>query len=187
MPIQQINGLPPLPFPAIPTAYDESLSFMELVTKLWNSMAEIITAVNANTAQINSILTQLENLPSAQDYQNLSDALTAEIANRQAADTLVQTTLTALINNIALNYVSTEDLETEYIIGGVTFEIMTQAEYDVLTEYTPKRVYFVMTDAEHIVIKFGGATVGTATIAGDFISTMKNANRGGVIPFTPDE
>lgn len=208
MPIQYINGLPPLPFPAIPTAYDESLSFMELVTKLWNSIAEIITVCNANsdaittiTAAIETINAALENVPSEQDVQQLqtdvaalqltagtlTDGLTQEIENRQNADTLIQSTLTAMINDIALNYVSTNDLEHDYLVGGVTFQILTQAQYDALTEYTPLRVYFVIGDSDHMTIKYGGSSVGGGSIAGNFVNTMKNANRGGVIPFTPDE
>ena len=208
MPIASIPPLRPLPVPILPESYELSLSYMELLTKVWNSLADIITAVNTNTASIatinaaiDAINAALENVPSEQDVQQLqtdvaalqltagtlTDGLAQEIENRQNADTLIQSTLTAMINDIALNYVSTNDLEHDYLVGGVTFQIMTQQQYDALTEYTPLRVYFVIGDSDHMTIKYGGSSVGGGSIAGNFVNTMKNANRGGVIPFTPDE
>lgn len=198
---------PAFPVPVLPQSFDTSLSYYELLAKLMEQCQALTAACNENTTtigQINTIIAQMQETISHMASEevveqmqsditalqgttgSLETGLAAEIEARQNADTFLQSTLTALINNIATEYVSREELETDYMVGGVTFQIMTQQQYDALTSYVPLRVYFVIGDSDHLTIKYGGGTVGGGSIAGNFTETMRNANTGGVIPFVAD-
>lgn len=136
-----------------------------------------LTATNVQDA-LDEVVAAIPTVPSTYDaddinYDNTTSGLTA-------------TNIQNAVDELATGHISRHELETDYLVGGVTFQILTQQQYDALTSYIPLRVYFVIGDNDHLTIKYGGGTVGGGSIAGNFTETMRNVNRGGVIPFVAD-
>lgn len=73
----------PFPVPVLPTVFDESLSYYELLAKLWQQVNELTALVNSETETVNSLISRIETdiLPLIPRVENLEDA-TADLLER---------------------------------------------------------------------------------------------------------
>ena len=165
MPISPLQGLPPLPFPAIPSSYDESLSFMELLCKIWNACSELITAQNATAAAVTQLQSdvfqlqeQIGDVPQlAADVAQLQIDLAAETqARSDGYDTLygqINQVRTLVINE----YVDNQTFDAA-LGGGIRFMLITRAAYDELDPPDPSIIYFVQ-DGDTLIPYYRGGVV----------------------------
>lgn len=87
----------PCPVPVLPTVFDESLSYYELLAKLWQQCKELTDLVNAETIEvnrlrekINEILPYIDQLATiSEEMQQLSESLSSlqdELYNAETGD-----------------------------------------------------------------------------------------------------
>lgn len=165
MPISPLQGLPPLPFPAIPSSYDESLSFMELLCKIWNACSELITAQNATAAAVTQLQSdvfqlqeQIGDVPQlAADVAQLQTDIAAEIQNRQTQYDSLYAQINGVRNMVIADYVSNDDL-ADVLAGGIKFILISAADYAELTEYDSSTIYAVIGSDSRIKFYFRGQT-----------------------------
>lgn len=209
----RILPIPPaFPVPVLPQAFDESLSYYELLTNLMNAINTAIQQINQNTGDIETLQTaisglsvnltemqtaiddlqtQIDGLPA--QVQTVSDALQQEILDRTDADDSLARQIAGVSNLVQTLYVSFEDLEGDYLLGGITFQLLTQAEFDTLEsagQLVAKRVYFIDTGS-NIVIRYhyasGENPVMNAQATGLFSFAFGNRGQNITGVFTPDE
>lgn len=200
-----IPPIPPaFPVPVLPQAFDTSLSYYELLAKLTETINTISVQVNQNTAniaalsgsisQIQSAITEIQaeigNLPA--EFQQLSADLAAETQARIDGDGSLAGDIASFKNIVFTNYVTFTDLDNDYLVNGITFEILTQQEYDALTEYVAKRVYFIW-NGNTIVIQYHDTTSDAGTrlafgssATGLFNPELRGVLNGGVFNFIPE-
>ena len=108
----------PCPVPVLPTVFDESLSYYELLAKLWQQVKELTDLVNAETVDINYLRSKIDEiLPYIDDLAHMGERFSAlESALRELTDALydentgdiveIRAQLQTLGDNIgvALNY-----------------------------------------------------------------------------------
>lgn len=201
-----IPPIPPaFPVPVLPQAFDTSLSYYELLAKLTETINTISVQVNQNTANIaalsvnisqiqsaiSEIQTEIGNLPA--EFQQLSADLAAETQARIDGDGSLAGDIASFKNIVFTNYVTFGDLENGYLVNGITFQLLTQAEFDALEtagQLVAKRVYFIDTGS-NIVIRYHYADGETPVMNGRATGLFSFAfgNRGQSITgvFTPDE
>lgn len=201
-----IPPIPPaFPVPVLPQAFDTSLSYYELLAKLTETINTISVQVNQNTAniaalsgsisQIQSAITEIQteigNLPA--EFQQLSADLAAETQARIDGDGSLAGDIASFKNIVFTNYVTFTDLDNDYLVNGITFELLTQAEFDALEaagQLVAKRVYFIDTGA-NIVIRYhyanGETPVMNAQATGLFSFAFGNRGQNITGVFTPDE
>lgn len=73
----------PFPVPVLPTVFDESLSYYELLAKLWQQCNELTELVNAETAAVNSIISQFDGV-----IERITALETGQAAIAQNVETL---------------------------------------------------------------------------------------------------
>lgn len=195
---------PAFPVPVLPQVFDTSLSYYELLAKLTETINAISVQVNQNTANIAALSAAITNISEAvsqlqetvgelpAEFQQLSDDLAAEIRAREDADNSLAQQLAGWANIMQTQYVSFADLENDYLVNGITFEILTQQEYDALTEYVAKRVYFIW-NGNTIVIQYHDTTSDAGTrlafgtsATGLFNPELRGVLNGGVFNFIPE-
>ncbi len=192
---------PAFPVPVLPQVFDTSLSYYELLAKLTETLNAVTVQVNQNTANIaalskniqqiqqdiSEIREEIGNIPA--EVQTLADDLAAEIAARQDADNSLAQQLANWTNIVQTQYVSFDDLENDYLLGGITFQMLTQEEYDALENKVPRRVYFIWTGSS-IVIRYQYSETNSVVInsqaIGQFMPDFQNVIRGGVFDFVPE-
>ena len=182
MPISPLQGLPPLPFPVIPSSYDESLSFMELLCKIWNACSELITAQNATAAAVTQMQEQIAGLPQLSDVvAQLQLDLAAETqARSDGYDTLygqINQVRTLVINE----YVDNQTFDAT-LSGGIKFNLIAKAAYDALTEYDSHTVYVVYDTDNSFKFWYMGqhATCCEPSTWGEINSSMYSHNSSGI-------
>ena len=144
-----IQSMPPIfPVPVLPQVFDTSLSYYELLAKLTETINTCITSINSISATIATVqaqITQIEseigNVP--EEIAQLNSDLAAEAETRANADESILGRIGGLAIRLETEYVTFEDLDTDYLVSGVTFEYITKEEYDELSAYVAKRVYIV--------------------------------------------
>lgn len=210
---------PAFPVPVLPQVFDTSLSYYELLAKLTQAVNAVTVQVNQNTANIASLTSsvqqiqqsletltgtvtnmqtaiteiqgQLDGIP--EQVQAVSGALTQEIADREAADLSLAQQIARVSNLLQTAYVSYDDMDNDYLLGDITFQLLTQAEFDALEtagQLVAKRVYFIDTGS-NIVIRYhyadGETPVMNAQASGLFNFTFGTAAPNITGTFTPDE
>lgn len=203
---------PAFPMPVLPQSFDMSLSYYELLCNLMNAINTAIQQINENTGNIETLQTainglsvnltemqtaiddlqtQIDGLPA--QVQTVSDALQQEIADRTDADESLALQIAGVKNLVQTFYVSFEDLEGDYLCGGITFQLLTQAEFDALEaagQLIAKRVYFIDTGS-NIIIRYhyasGENPVMNAQATGLFSFAFGNRGQSITGVFTPDE
>jgi hypothetical protein len=196
---------PAFPVPVLPQVFDTSLSYYELLAKLTETINAVSAQVNQNTANIaansasistlaaavESMQQQLDGIPS--QVADLTAALAQEVSDREAGDNLIQDQLAELKNTVYSLYVSYEDMATDYLLGDVTFHLLTQEAFDALEaagQLVEKRVYLIDTGS-NIVIKLGTSSGGTLTFltpnAGNFEPRIEGQLATISGTFVPDE
>lgn len=85
--MSEFSNIPPVgipcPVPVLPTVFDDSLSYYELLAKLWQQVNELTALVNSETETVNSLIERIETdiLPLLPRVENLEDA-TADLLER---------------------------------------------------------------------------------------------------------
>lgn len=189
---------PAFPVPVLPQVFDTSLSYYELLAKLTQAVNAVTVQVNQNTANIASLTSSVQQIQQSLDgipeqVQAVSNSLTQEIADREAADLSLAQQIARVSNLLQTAYVSYDDMDNDYLLGDITFQLLTQAEFDALEtagQLVAKRVYFIDTGS-NIVIRYHYADGETPVMNGRATGLYSFAfgNRGQSITgvFTPDE
>lgn len=203
---------PAFPVPVLPQVFDTSLSYYELLAKLTEQINAAIIQINTNTGDISALKStvseiaetsaqmqiaiaelqeQIAGVPQA--VADLTAALATETAERIEGDGNLAAQIAAVSNRLQTFYPTFDDLETLYLLGGLTFQLLTQSEFDEIEragQLVPKRIYFIDTGA-NIVIRYHYATGSTPTMNAQ-ASGIYNFRFNGMAPhirgtFTPDE
>lgn len=192
---------PAFPVPVLPQVFDTSLSYYELLAKLTQAVNAVTVQVNQNTANIASLTSSVQQIQQSieslsgipEQVRTVSDALTQEIADREAADLSLAQQIARVSNLLQTAYVSYDDMDNDYLLGDITFQLLTQAEFDALEtagQLVAKRVYFIDTGS-NIVIRYHYVDGETPVMNGRATGLYSFAfgNRGQSITgvFTPDE
>lgn len=189
---------PAFPVPVLPQVFDTSLSYYELLAKLTQAVNAVTVQVNQNTANIASLTSSVQQIQQSLDgipeqVQAVSNSLTQEIVDREAADLSLAQQIARVSNLLQTAYVSYDDMGNDYLLGDITFQLLTQAEFDALEtagQLVAKRVYFIDTGS-NIVIRYHYADGETPVMNGRATGLYSFAfgNRGQSITgvFTPDE
>lgn len=189
---------PAFPVPVLPQVFDTSLSYYELLAKLTQAVNAVTVQVNQNTANIASLTSSVQQIQQSLDgipeqVQAVSNSLTQEIADREAADLSLAQQIARVSNLLQTAYVSYDDMGNDYLLGDITFQLLTQAEFDALEtagQLVAKRVYFIDTGS-NIVIRYHYTDGETPVMNGRATGLYSFAfgNRGQSITgvFTPDE
>lgn len=196
---------PAFPIPVLPQVFDTSLSYYELLAKLTETINAVSAQVNQNTANIAAISASISTLAAAVERMqqqldgipaqvaDLTAALTQEVSDREAGDNLIQDQLAELKNKVYTLYVSYADMDADYLLGDVTFHLLTQEAFDALEaagQLVEKRVYLIDTGS-NIVIKLGTSAGGTLTFltpnAGNFEPRIEGQLATISGTFVPDE
>lgn len=189
---------PAFPVPVLPQVFDTSLSYYELLAKLTQAVNAVTVQVNQNTANIASLTSSVQQIQQSLDgipeqVQAVSNSLTQEIADREAADLSLAQQIARVSNLLQTAYVSYDDMDNDYLLGDITFQLLTQAEFDALEtagQLVAKRVYFIDTGS-NIVIRYHYTDGETPVMNGRATGLYSFAfgNRGQSITgvFTPDE
>lgn len=144
-----IPTIPPaFPVPVLPQSFDTSLSYYELLAKLTETINVCVSAVNTISATISTVQAQIAEIESEignvpEEIAQLNSDLAAEIETRANADESILGRIGGLAIRLETEYATFEDLDTDYLVNGVTFEYITKADYDELSAYVAKRVYIV--------------------------------------------
>lgn len=201
-----IPPIPPaFPVPVLPQVFDTSLSYYELLAKLTETINAISVQVNQNTANLAALSATITNISDAvsqlqeavgelpAEFQQLSDDLAAEIRAREDADDSLARQIAGWAGIMENQYVKFADLENDYLVNGITFQLLTQPEFDALEaagQLVAKRVYFIDTGA-NIVIRYhyesGETPVMNAQATGLFSFAFGNRGQNITGVFTPDE
>lgn len=189
---------PAFPVPVLPQVFDTSLSYYELLAKLTQAVNAVTVQVNQNTANIASLTSSVQQIQQSLDgipeqVQAVSNSLTQEIADREAADLSLAQQIARVSNLLQTAYVSYDDMDNDYLLGDITFQLLTQAEFDALEtagQLVAKRVYFIDTGS-NIVIRYH-YTDGETPVMNAQASGLLNFTFGAAAPnitgtFTPDE
>lgn len=206
---------PAFPVPVLPQVFDTSLSYYELLAKLTQAVNAVTVQVNQNTANIASLTSSVQQIQQAleslgetvsgmqtaiteiqeqldgvpAEVQELIDGLAQEKQERQDADQALAQQLANWANLVQAQYVSYEDLEGDYLLGGITFQMLTMEEYEALAQKVPRRVYFIWTGST-IVIRYQytetNSVVVNSQAIGQFMPDFQNFVRGGVLNFVPE-
>lgn len=192
---------PAFPVPVLPQVFDTSLSYYELLAKLTQAVNAVTVQVNQNTANIASLTSSVQQIQQSieslsgipEQVQAVSNSLTQEIADREVADLSLAQQIARVSNLLQTAYVSYDDMDNDYLLGDITFQLLTQAEFDALEgtgQLVAKRVYFIDTGS-NIVIRYHYADGETPVMNGRATGLYSFAfgNRGQSITgvFTPDE
>lgn len=173
-----ISNLPPIfPVPVLPQSFDTSLSYYELLAKLTESMNNIASTVNSLSSAVTvlqstvfQIQEQVGDIPElTAAVTQLQTDLTAEIQNRQTQYDSLYTQINGVRNLVIADYVSNEDLD-ERLGGGINLTLISRADYDELTEYDDKTIYFVQ-DADEIKMYYNGSEL-VAAMTGDAYTAL---------------
>lgn len=184
---------PAFPVPVLPQVFDTSLSYYELLAKLTQQINVLTVQVNQNTtdiaaisgtisgiaettAQLSATVAELEQqiggIPG--QIQGLIDGLAAEAAAREDADDSLARQFAELHNLVMLFYVRRDELKANFLVGDITFQMLTQAEYDALTEYVDRRIYFVLDENGRIKQYYNGS----AMLSGSTLGSMTRLATG---------
>lgn len=186
------------PVPVLPQVFDTSLSYYELLAKLTQAVNAVTVQVNQNTANIASLTSSVQQIQQSLDgipeqVQAVSNSLTQEIADREAADLSLAQQIARVSNLLQTAYVSYDDMDNDYLLGDITFQLLTQAEFDTLEtagQLVAKRVYFIDTGS-NIVIRYhygdGETPVMNGRATGLYSFTFGNRGQSITGVFTPDE
>lgn len=189
---------PAFPVPVLPQVFDTSLSYYELLAKLTQAVNAVTVQVNQNTANIASLTSSVQQIQQSLDgipeqVQAVSNSLTQEIADREAADLSLAQQIARVSNLLQTAYVSYDDMGNDYLLGDITFQLLTQAEFDALEtagQLVAKRVYFIDTGS-NIVIRYhygdGETPVMNGRATGLYSFTFGNRGQSITGVFTPDE
>lgn len=189
---------PAFPVPVLPQVFDTSLSYYELLAKLTQAVNAVTVQVNQNTANIASLTSSVQQIQQSLDgipeqVQAVSNSLTQEIADREAADLSLAQQIARVSNLLQTAYVSYDDMDNDYLLGDITFQLLTQAEFDALEtagQLVAKRVYFIDTGS-NIVIRYhytdGETPVMNGRATGLYSFTFGNRGQSITGVFTPDE
>lgn len=98
----------PCPVPVLPTVFDDSLSYYELLAKLWQQSAELTALVNSETAAVNEIVGKIndEILPTLTQLSETVSAINIDIGDITAKLATVTTAGTVLPENSDLNAIT---------------------------------------------------------------------------------
>lgn len=153
-----INPIPPaFPVPVLPQSFDTSLSYYELLARLTEALNGVIETVNNITNSITLIQSQIADIDSQigeipAEVAEITENLAEEKAARIAADESILGRIGGLAIRLETEYVTFDDLDTDYLVDGITFEYITQEDYDELSVYVAKRVYIVDNDGKITMI-----------------------------------
>lgn len=177
MPIIPNVPLFPLPVPSLPESFDLSLSYMELLAKLTEAVNAAISQVNSLNGAVSTLQSDVFQLQEAVgDIPAISAAvtqlqtdLTAEIAARIAGDeqSIRENLLTR--NMVMNDYVSFEDLAGR-LGGGINLTLISRADYDDLSEYDNKTIYFVQ-DVDGVKMYYMGSEI-VASLSGGAVTVF---------------
>ena len=200
---------PTVPVPVLPQVFDTSLSYYELLAKLTEQINAAIVQINTNTTDIETLQTTVSGISSTVAEmqtaitelqaeisgvpEQLAAAIAQETADRIDADNSLAAQIAGVSNLVQTFYVSFSDLEGDYLRGGITFELLTQAEFDALEtagQLVAKRVYFIDTGS-NIVIRYhyasGETPVMNGRATGLFNFAIGSQAKSITGTFTPDE